>query len=318
MLQCRYETSASTELLKRMPIHLASISRREFLKRSLAAGIAASLTPRLLAADKKVEPGSWALLSDIHIHADPSFKVRGINMTQHLTGACEQVLKLATRPAGVFINGDCAYNSGKPEDYRQVSRLLDPVRAAGIPIHMTVGNHDDRENFTGAFPDAKTAEAPEGRCVSLVKTDRANWLMLDSLEKTLATPGLLGAAQLKWLAQTLDANPGKPAIVMVHHNPGLEGGNMGLKDTLAFLEVIRPRTQVKAYVFGHTHTWRVEKDSSGLHLVNLPAVSYVFKEGEPSGWVHASVSESGMSLELNCTDPAHPANGQTMRLNWRS
>jgi len=69
-------------------------------------------------------------------------------------------------------------------------------------------------------------------------------------------------------AATLDANSKKPALVLVHHNPGLTG-NLGLKDTAAFLEIIRPRRQVKAYIYGHTHTWRVEKDSSGIHLINL-------------------------------------------------
>ena len=43
---------------------------------------------------------------------------------------------------------------------------------------------------------------------------------------------------------------------MVHHNPGV-GANIGLKDTSAFLDVIRPRKQVKAYVYGHTHTWKI-------------------------------------------------------------
>ena len=47
--------------------------------------------------------------------------------------------------------------------------------------------------------------------VSLVRSRRANWFVLDSPEKTLQTPGLLGAEQLGWLARSLDENPGKPA-----------------------------------------------------------------------------------------------------------
>src|SRR5205807_8770353 len=126
-----------------------------------------------------------------------------------------------------------------------------------------------------------------GRQGSLVKTAKANWVILDSLDKTLATPGLLGRDQPGWLAKKLDENPKKAAIVMIHHNPGLTG-NMGLKDTAALFEVIRPRKQVKAYIYGHTHTWRVEQDDTGLHLINLPPVAYVFQDGEPSGWVKLS------------------------------
>ena len=53
-----------------MPIHLPSISRREFLRRSLMAGAGLALSPSLLAAARRVDANSWALLADIHIAAD--------------------------------------------------------------------------------------------------------------------------------------------------------------------------------------------------------------------------------------------------------
>ena len=140
--------------------------------------------------------------------------------------------------------------------------------------------------------------------------------MLDSLEETLSTPGLLGRAQLDWLAGALDANRDKPALVMIHHNPGLTG-NVGLKDTSAFFAVIRPRKQVKAYIFGHTHAWNVWQDQSGIHLINLPPVAYVFEPGQPAGWVHAMLEREGMQLELRCVDPAHNSQGQIVKLQWR-
>ena len=68
--------------------------------------------------------------------------------------------------------------------------------------------------------------------VALIETPRANWFVLDSLEKTLSTPGLLGKSQLAWLARTLDEHPDKPALVMVHHNLLFPGDlKAGLKDT---------------------------------------------------------------------------------------
>jgi 3',5'-cyclic AMP phosphodiesterase CpdA len=140
--------------------------------------------------------------------------------------------------------------------------------------------------------------------------------VLDSLDKTLSTPGVLGPEQLGWLAKTLDANPDKPALVMIHHNPGI-AGNIGLIDTVALFEVIRPRKQVKAYIYGHTHTWKVEQDNTGLHLINLPPVSYVFHEGDPAGWVHATLQKNGLRLELRCIDTAHPSHGQVHNLTWR-
>ena len=160
------------------------------------------------------------------------------------------------------------------------------------------------------MPKEKATQRPlADRQVALLRTPRANWFVLDSLEETLATPGLLGQAQLDWLAGALDANHDKPALVLLHHNPGLTG-NVGLKDTAALFAVIRPRKQVKAYIFGHTHVWNVWPDESGIHLINLPPVSYVFQAGEPAGWVHAMLEREGMQLELRCVDPAHKSHGQ--------
>jgi Icc protein len=302
-----------------MPIHLAPIPRRRFLARTLAAGAGLTLVPELLAGAKQADPDTWALLSDIHVAADRALKVRGINMTEHFRAVCGEVLALPRLPAGMFVNGDCAYNSGHPGDYALVADMLEPIRGAQIPVHLTVGNHDDREHFWEAFQEERQSpRLVRERQVSLLRTPRANWFMLDSLEKTMSTPGLVGPEQLHWLAETLDANPDKPALVLVHHNPGLDGGNMGLKDTLAFLEVIRPRKQVKAYIYGHTHSWKIEQDSSGIHFINLPAVSYVFREGEPSGWTLANLGADGIRLKLSCLDPTHKQNGQNVNLKWRS
>jgi hypothetical protein len=93
---------------------------------------------------------------------------------------------------------------------------------------------------------------------------------------------------------------------------------VGLRDTQELFEVIRPRRQVKAYIYGHTHTWKIEKDQSGLHLINLPPVAYVFHAGDPSGWVHATTREDGLKLQLHCLDKAHKLNGQVTELTWRT
>jgi hypothetical protein len=60
------------------------------------------------------------------------------------------------------------------------------------------------------------------------------------------------------------------------------------------------------------------EDDSGIHLVNLPPVAYVFREGNPSGWVHATTRRDGMRLELRCVDPKHKCQGQVVDLKWRA
>ncbi len=301
-----------------MPIHLAPISRRRFLEQAVAAGAGLLFAPQLIGATRKTDPHCWALCSDLHLAADRTFKARGINMHEHFSRVAREILVLPDSPGAVLITGDCAYNSGQPGDYAVFTQDLLPIRAGNIPVHIALGNHDNRENFWEALSAEKQGHPVSDRQVSLLRSPRANWFVLDSLEKTLSTPGLLGHEQLQWLAESLDANAKKPAIVVLHHNPGLEGGNMGLKDTLLLLEIIRPRKQVKAYIYGHTHTWSVEQDPSGIHLVNLPAVAYVFKDGEPSGWVLANLKRRGVRLRLHCIDTSHKAHGQILDLKWRA
>jgi 3',5'-cyclic AMP phosphodiesterase CpdA len=302
-----------------MPIYLPPISRRRFLGRALAAGAGLALGPRLFGAEKPVDKDFWALFSDTHIAADRAVVSHNVNMTDSLTHVVQEVAALPTRPAGVFVNGDCAYNSGEKEDYATFAGLLEPLRRQQMPIHLSLGNHDNREHFWDALEGEKAAKRPlKDKQVLFLSTSRVNWFVLDSLDQTLSAPGLLGEQQLDWLAKTLDANKRKPALVMVHHNPTIDPKSVALKDTEALFNVIRPRKQVKAYLFGHTHVWKVAQDQSGIHLVNLPPTGYVFKEGNPSGWVRAILAKDGMKLELRCVDTKHPAHGEIKELKWRT
>ena len=301
-----------------MPVYLPPISRRRFLKGALAAStlvVAGGCASRQ--ATSKAH--SWALLSDIHIAADPNTVERRVNMTRNLQTVAEEVLAWPQPVSGALINGDLAYNSGEAADYAAVLGLLRPMREHGLPIHLALGNHDHPERFWATLPEEKSADAslPE-RQTAIVRTPYANWFVLDSLIATLDTPGRLGDAQRAWLARSLDENADKPALVATHHHPGLGGTKVpALEDTAALLEILRPRRHVKVWFFGHTHRWAVDHDESGLWLVNFPPVAYLFEQGRPNGWVHASLQPDGARLELRCVDRTHKDHGQVVQLRWR-
>jgi Icc protein len=302
-----------------MPLHLNTISRREFLLRTAAAGVSLLTIPALRAADSKADPDRWALLSDTHIDADPAVAKRDVNMAAHLRASIAEVLAISTPPQGMLINGDCALDHGLAGDYATFSDLLQPVAAAGLPTHLALGNHDDREVFWNALKDARPANPPlASRQVSIIESPRANWIMLDSLDVTRQTPGRLGDDQRAWLATALDARADKPALVMVHHNPTFGDSKItGLLDTAELLAILKPRRHVKALFFGHTHTWR-QTEIEGLHLINLPAVAYPFDPAEVTGWVDCHLQADGASLELRAHDTQHPSHGKTTTLRWRA
>jgi 3',5'-cyclic AMP phosphodiesterase CpdA len=221
------------------------------------------------------------------------------------------------RPAAVIVAGDVSFNDGLPGDYAMVRELAEPLREAGLPLRLLMGNHDRRQPLWEAFPECKSRdrELPADKHVAVLESPHANWFLLDSMDGPGAVAGRLGEAQLRWLAKALDARADKPALVMAHHYPG-SLGKSALVDDEAFFEVILPRKQVKAYIFGHSHRWSTGS-REGLHLVNLPTVAYVFDKKQPAGWVDAQVRRDGMTLRLNALDQKHPAHGKTVELAWR-
>ena len=277
------------------------------------------LSPKIFAASRKTDEHCWALFSDIHLAGDPTKLGRGINMTDNFTAVVNEVRAMRTQPGNALICGDLAFNSGETADYAQVVNLLQPLRTSGMPIHLALGNHDNRERFWDSQLESKTVSRPlQDRQAAIIRAPRVNWFVLDSLDKTLSTPGVLGKEQLAWLAKSLDANTDKPALVMVHHNPDEGEKYGGLTETKEFFEIIRPRKQVKAYLYGHSHHWNVKQDESGIHLINLPTTAYLFDKESPNGWVLANLKKGGMRLELRCRDRKHSEHGRVTDLKWRT
>ncbi|MDD5140100.1 MAG: metallophosphoesterase [Verrucomicrobiales bacterium] len=303
-----------------MPLTLPQLSRREFLKRAALAGTAASFVPSLFAelAVKPGDPDTFFFLSDTHIAGEAATISHGVNMTNHLSTVVREVLAWPVAPAAIIVNGDLAFKLGLAGDYTAFGKLIEPLRALA-PMHLTLGNHDQRDNFWQAFPlDATKSESVPQKQVAILSGARANWFLLDSLDITGKYAGQLGAAQIEWLVREIEARPDKPALVVCHHHLDRLGEVGGLKDSTAMIELLANHRQVKAFIYGHTHNWHVSQHEKGLHLVNLPPTAYVFEPGRPSGWVCAKLSDNGAELELRSLDQKHPELGQMKRLEWRT
>ena len=308
-----------------MPLHLDPLSRRRFL----GGGTILALSPFLpQRGARAAQTETWALLSDTHIAADAALKSpQGVNMADHLRRVVAEVVAEKETLAGVIIDGDCAYNDGQPGDYTTFLSLLDPLREAGLPVHFTLGNHDDRTHFSTALGEA-TGESPvEGKHCSILETPLANWILLDSLRYVNQVEGEFGASQLAWIEKLLAANPDKPAILVGHHYPQVFREDIipgdekikisGLVDSQPFLDLLGKHPAAKAYIYGHSHTWLMKKEANGLHQINLPPTAYVFHSARPNGWVRATLSEGGLALELRALDPQHPQHGEKHQLAWR-
>lgn len=304
-----------------MPIALQP-TRRSFLQNAAGFGFGAA-APFLCAQESK-SAGKWvALLADTHIDADPEKQARGVTMAKNLERVVAEILAESTRPEFAVINGDCAYLKGLEGDYKVLRPRIKPLLEAGIPIHLTMGNHDDRGPFYQLFPEADAEpKLLADRHLSVVETEGVNWFLLDTLQVVNKVTGELGEEQRNWLSEALDKRGGKPAILIGHHYPqympeGSTARVSGLADTIEFMDLLRSKPQVKAYIYGHSHSYGFKKASGNIHLINQPPVAYLFNQSKPNGWIKATVEDKELSVELRALDTEHEQHGKTTVLAMR-
>lgn len=297
-----------------MPIHLTS--RRQFIAQ---VGAAAVLTQGE-ASSAEVDENLIAILNDTHVAGKHP---ANSSIPTHLRETVAYLVALPKRPVAVVINGDLALSNGRPDDYTHFAKLIAPLREAGIPVHLTMGNHDDRDVFYQVLSAEKPANASvTSKHVSVVQTAQANFFLLDSLKAGIVAQGLLGQEQRDWLAKTLDAHADKPALVFAHHNPRLGGEEKhfpgGLEDSEELWQILASRSHVKAYIHGHIHH-RNYFNHRGIHILNTPATSYVSNpKDSTTGWTMAQLSPTGGSFTTHTHLPDHAWNGAQVDLKWRA
>jgi 3',5'-cyclic-AMP phosphodiesterase len=310
-----------------------TLSRRQFSGLASSLAFTALSGRSLLSAEEVVKaappklPSSHiAFLSDTHIAGDASTEARGVKMADHLQRVVQECLDRLPASSHVIVNGDCAYLKGESEDYKTFAKLVTPLKEAGHTLHLTMGNHDDREPMYAALNEQKSLDiGVDEKHVGLIALDGVDLVLLDSLWKVNEVTGQLGDGQRDWLSTYLSSDSTKPVIVIGHHNLQLDPVKNdskpgGLVDTDALSQLLFAHPRVRAYFYGHTHRWHVDQlssadQSSRLQLVNLPPVAYVFDKKQPSGWVHGEMKGDTMKLTLHSLDDSHAKHGETAEVD---
>jgi Icc protein len=233
-------------------------------------------------------------LSDLHVGGDwaAADPVAGV------AAAVRSVLEMPARPDAVLVSGDLADHATDAE-YGQVLDLLSPLR---VPLYVLPGNHDDRAALRRHFEVPGSGAEPVRYSVGLGP------LRLVVLDTTLPgeDPGGLDAVQLAWLDAELDAEPGVPTLVAMHHPPLSTGipacDEVGLAapDRVALGEVLGRHDHVRCVVGGHVHR-AITGRLAGRTVFTVPSTyvqtrltfasdEIVLAEDEPAGFgVHAVV-----------------------------
>ena len=268
-------------------IYKKSGSRRIFLKKSLKyAGAISSMGffYHATIGGNKNDDLHLALLADTHIKSYKSEQYRGFFPYENLQKVVGQVNEAA--PQLMLINGDIARLDGQLGDYVAIQEILSSIH--DLPVVMTLGNHDNRENFYNVFGNEHEGlQTVQNKHVMVIERSDLQLILLDSLMYVNKTPGFLGSEQRDWMKRFLALPDERPVFIFFHHTPF--EADSDLLDSGRLFDILLEHKKVKAVFFGHSHVYNV-LEREHIKLINHPAVGYNFMDSQPVGWIEARIN----------------------------
>ncbi|SLN19508.1 3',5'-cyclic adenosine monophosphate phosphodiesterase CpdA [Pseudoruegeria aquimaris] len=187
-------------------------------------------------------------MTDIHLTA-PDQTIGGRDPWQNFNAALDHALANHPDAEAIFITGDLS-DWGETDDYR---RLAERIEALPLPVHLCIGNHDDRETFLGTFPEAADEN---GHVQKVVPLSLGHAVLLDTWGPE-SHAGHFCRDRARWLADRLAELPG-PVWLFLHHNPVPTG--IGPMDEIMLLDadrladaIARHKGKIAHIFHGHCH-----------------------------------------------------------------
>ena len=193
------------------------------------------------------------VLTDLHICA-PGKQIVGLDPAARLKDVLHTAILAHPDAAGLILMGDLTHH-GRPEEYDVLRHILADLE---IPVVLMVGNHDKRDVFFAAFPDAPKTRS--GHVQTTWDLGNHRIITLDSLDGPPYPDGhhagRLCADRIAYLQDALDTKGDRHALICVHHPPfatGIVGmDQIKLADGDRFLNILRNYSDVHL-LCGHVH-----------------------------------------------------------------
>ena len=256
-------------------------------------------------------PLSFLHVTDLHVTPEGAPLLYGLDPGLRLQHA---VADMAARhgPGSaapvefLVVTGDLTHH-GEPLAYARLGGILD---ALPFPVHLLIGNHDDRAAFVAAFPG--TPRDAAGFIQQALATPAGLFLMLDTNEPGTHA-GRLCAVRLEWLAAQL-AEGDADVLLFLHHPPFRVGiaemDRIPLLDAAALWAVLAPHAPRIRHIFhGHLHrplsgSWHGIPFSSlrgTAHQVALDLSEQTTVPGsqEPPAYALVRVSDEGVVVHTH-------------------
>lgn len=233
--------------------------------------------------------------------------LHGLNPCERLDACIDDINRNHGDADLCVLTGDLAHVA-QPKAYEDLKACLAKLR---VPIHLLVGNHDQRDRLLAEFPDMP--QDSDGFLQTAVDTSAGRFLMLDTVEQGKGW-GSYCDARLAWLRQELDQSRDKPVYLFMHHPPfdvgipcidriglGADGGRIG--------DVVSDFDNIRHLFFGHVHrpiagSWRripytTLRATSHQTPLDFDVVETVPKSHEPPAYSVVFLSEQQTTVHFH-------------------
>lgn len=223
-------------------------------------------------------------ITDIHLTM-PGKTICGRDPNANFERALEHALSHHPDAEALFITGDLS-DWGEAADY---VRLRDRIARVEMPVHLCIGNHDDRPTLLSVLPDLG---GNGGFVQKVVPLSMGHAILLDTW-RPQSHAGHFCTERADWLSHQLSVLPG-PVWIFMHHNPvPIEVAPMDeimLLDADLFAATVAPHAGKIRHIFhGHCHMHL----SGSLHGIPFSA---------PRGTNHAGWPDFNATRLLSSAD----------------
>jgi 3',5'-cyclic AMP phosphodiesterase CpdA len=204
-----------------------------------------------------------AQISDTHIALDTSDAEQRI---RDFEATIADINTLNPAPDVIVHTGDIVHN-GRPDEYAQAVAILAKARA---PVHVMVGNKDNRTNLREAFAGHGYLAANPDFVAYAIEDYPVRMIALDTLSSG-SNKGDFCRERVKNLIDLIDAEKTKPIAIFTHHPPfevmvGPERLHFESRESMSALRrALQHSGRVVAVFSGHVH-----RPAAG-HVGNIPA-----------------------------------------------
>ena len=224
-------------------------------------------------------------LSDCHLLERAGQTMMGVDTELSLREVLRHLLSHPLWPPElILLTGDLVQDPFE-DSYRRLRHIMDNL---AVPWVCLPGNH-----YSPALMDAILCRH-ENHCARHILFPPWQLVCLNS-HKENSHQGHLLRKELDFLAQSLTAGDGRPALIALHHPPVPVGSawmdTMRLDNGEELLTLLSNFSQVKAVIFGHVHqTFSTHYQS--IPLWSVPSTCFQFKphsetfalDSLPPGW----------------------------------